>query len=292
MKILITGGTGFIGRHLVRKLQEEHELFALARGVAAPAPDSAARPIQHDLTAALDYSRLPPQVDAIVHLAQSEFYKDFPARAGDVYRVNVEATFELLEYARRAGAKHFVLASTGGVYGYGCRPFVETDPVQLAGFYFTSKHIAELLVRDYQPFFNTVVTRLFFVYGVGQKSHMFIPRLIRNVMRGEAITLDGPEGIRTNPTHIVDAVDGLAATINLSGHHVINIAGPQALSLREIGQTIAAQVGREPSFTVHDEPAPGNLLGDVTKARALLGIPRVRFSDGIVEVCRELAQRT
>jgi nucleoside-diphosphate-sugar epimerase len=290
MKILITGGTGFIGRHLVRKLRKEHELFALAR--AAAPPDSNARWIEHDLTAALDYSRLPKQVDAIIHLAQSEFYKDFPARADDVYRLNVGATFELLEYARRAGAKHFVLASTGGVYGYGCRPFVETDPVQLAGFYFTSKHIAELLVRDYQPFFDTVVARLFFVYGVGQKPHMFIPRLIRNVMRGEAITLDGPEGIRTNPTHIVDAVDGLAATLNLSGHHVINIAGPQALSLREIGQAIAAEVGREPLFTVREEQAPGNLIGDVTKARALLGVPRVRFSEGIAEVCRELTQRT
>lgn len=290
MKILITGGTGFIGRHLVRKLRKEHELFALAR--AAAATDSAARWIEHDLTAALDYSRLPQQVDAIVHLAQSEFYKDFPARADDVYRLNVGATFELLEYARRAGAKHFVLASTGGVYGYGCRPFVETDPVQLDGFYFTSKHIAELLVRDYQPFFDTVVARLFFVYGVGQKAHMFIPRLIRNVMRGEAITLNGPEGIRTNPTHIVDAVDGLAATLNLSGHHVINLAGPQALSLREIGQAIAAEVGREPLFTVREEQAPGNLIGDVAKARALLGVPRVRFSDGIVEVCRELTQRT
>jgi len=290
MKILITCGTGFIGRHLVRKLRKEHELFALAR--AAATTDSAARWIEHDLTAALDYSRLPQQVDAIVHLAQSEFYKDFPARADDVYRLNVGATFELLEYARRAGAKHFVLASTGGVYGYGCRPFVETDPVQLAGFYFTSKHIAELLVRDYQPFFETVVARLFFVYGVGQKPHMFIPRLIRNVMRGEAITLNGPEGIRTNPTHIVDAVDGLAAMLNLSGHHVINLAGPQALSLREIGQAIAAEVGREPLFTVREEQAPGNLIGDVTKARALLGVPRVRFSDGIVGVCRELTQRT
>lgn len=290
MKILITGGTGFIGRHLVRKLRKEHELFALAR--AAAPPDSAARWIEHDLTAPLDYSRLPQQVDAIIHLAQSEFYKDFPARADDVYRLNVGATFELLEYARQAGAKHFVLASTGGVYGYGCRPFVETDPVQLAGFYFTSKHVAELLVRDYQPFFDTVVARLFFVYGVGQKPHMFIPRLIRNVMRGEAITLNGPEGIRTNPTHIVDAVDGLAATLNLSGHHVINLAGPQALSLREIGQAIAAQVGREPLFTVREEQAPGNLIGDVTKARALLGVPQVRFSEGIVEVCRELARRT
>jgi nucleoside-diphosphate-sugar epimerase len=111
-------------------------------------------------------------------------------------------------------------------------------------------------------------------------------------MRGEAITLDGPEGIRTNPTHIVDAVDGLAATLNLSGHHVINLAGPQALSLREIGQAIAAEVGREPLFTVREEQAPGNLIGDVTKARALLGVPRVRFSEGIVEVCRELTQRT
>jgi nucleoside-diphosphate-sugar epimerase len=288
MRVLVTGAAGFIGGHLIRSLRRGHEVFAVAksRPRAADAPEGV-RWVEQDLSRPFDYSRLPESVDAVVHLAQSRFYKDFPARADDIYSVNVNGTFQLLEYARRAGAGHFICTSTGGLYGYSYEKFVETDPVSPLNFYFSSKYIAELLTGNYQQFFNTAVLRLFFVYGTGQARTMLVPRLVRSVLSGEPVFLQGEQGMRTNPLYVGDAINALERALTLEGHHLINVGGPQVLSLREIGQIIGEHLGRAPSFVVGDGREPGNLIGDVTKMSALLGEPRVAFSEGVAEVCRE-----
>ena len=287
MRILVTGAAGFIGGHLIRRLRREHEVFAVTR--SRPSADGAegVRWIEQDLSLPLDYSRLPQHVDAVVHLAQSRFYKEFPARADDIYGVNVNGTFQLLEYARAVGAERFVFTSTGGLYGYSYEKFVETDPISPLNFYLSSKYVAELLIGNYQQFFRTTVLRLFFVYGAGQAAGMLIPRLVRSVLAGDPVTIQGDEGIRINPIHVADAVGAFERALTLGGHHLINVGGPQVLSLREIGHVIAAEVGREPVFTMVAEQEPGHLVGDLATMSALLGAPRVPFREGVVEVCRE-----
>ena len=199
--------------------------------------------------------------------------------------MNVTGTFDLLEYARHAGATTFVFASTGGLDGYSHDKFVETDPVNPLNFYLSSKHVAELLIRNYQQFFHTIVFRLFFVYGPGQKSAMLIPRLVRSVRAGEPVTLQGPEGININPVHVADVVAAFEGALGLSGHHLINVGGPQVLSLREIAKIIGERVGREPLITVREDEVPSHLIGDVTNMTALLGAPRVLFREGVTELC-------
>ena len=103
MKVLVTGGTGFLGRHLLRMLAG-HEVFALTRGKHAdknfPANISW---IESDLSRGLDLSSLPGKADALIHLAQSDKFRDFPGGAHDVFRVNVEAPSALLRWAAGAG---------------------------------------------------------------------------------------------------------------------------------------------------------------------------------------------
>ncbi|MDQ3919115.1 MAG: NAD(P)-dependent oxidoreductase [Acidobacteriota bacterium] len=287
MRILITGATGFIGGHLIRRLGGEHEVFALAKRPPTGRAAGRAVWIEQNLNDPLDYSRLPAAVDTVVHLAQSEFYKEFPGRAGDIFGVNVRGTFNLLEYARGVGARQFVFTSTGGVYGASYEKFVETDPVIPINFYLSSKYIAELLVGNYQQFFDTIVFRVFFAYGAGQKNAMLIPRLIRSVLSDTPITLQGSEGIHINPIHVSDAVAAIGRALELEGSHLINLAGPQVLSLREIGNVIGGRLGRAPRFTASDEPEPYHLVGDITKLKELLGGPLVEFSDGVAEVCSE-----
>src|SRR5689334_14237315 len=124
MKLLVTGAHGFIGNHLIRELQNRHEVFALARKLPPQSTSGPTRWIEQDLNRPLDYARLPQRVDAIIHLAQSEFYKQFPERADDIFNVNTNSTFQLLEYGRKSGAEHFVFTSTVGVYGYGYEKFI------------------------------------------------------------------------------------------------------------------------------------------------------------------------
>ena len=119
MKIVVTGGTGFVGGHTIRRLMSDHELYCVARkGGVLPVHPHIHR-VEQDLTS-MDTGALPATADAVLHVAQSRQFRKFPDQARDIFKVNTDSTFELLEYARRAQCKVFVYASSGGV----CRIYV------------------------------------------------------------------------------------------------------------------------------------------------------------------------
>jgi UDP-glucose 4-epimerase len=282
VKILVSGATGFVGGHLVRQLHAEHEVYAVAR---SPLDVQEVRWIPQDLTRPLDDAALPAHVDAVVHLAQSRRYREFPQQVADVFSVNVGSTLALLDYARRAGAMRFIYASTGGIYGGGDRAFRESDhAAQNLSFYPASKQAAELLVNSYRAFFQTTLCRFFFVYGSGQNESMLVPRLVRSVRNGDPITLHGEDGIRINPIHVSDAVDAVARCLSLGEHEVFNIGGGEVLALRAIADKIGRIVGRDPAFARLDQP-PTHLVGDISKMKVLLGAPRVDLGDGLRRLC-------
>jgi UDP-glucose 4-epimerase len=103
VRVLVTGATGSIGPHLIRRLAPGNEVFAISRHVD-PELDRVEW-IRPDLSRPLDHAALPGGVDAVAHLAQSERYRDFPDGATDLFAVNVRSTASLLEYARGAGAR-------------------------------------------------------------------------------------------------------------------------------------------------------------------------------------------
>lgn len=287
MKILITGATGFIGGHLLHLLKGGHQILALTRRDDLRDLPQGVEWIKQDASQPLDYSSLPAEVDTIIHLAQSRFYKYFPEQATDIFEVNTHNTLELLEYGRRVGIRQFVFASSGGIYGFRDEKFVETDPVNPLNFYLSSKYCAELLIANYQQLFSTVVLRLFFVYGEGQSSTMLIPRIVRSVLQGQPVTLHGTDGLRSNPTYVSDVVEAIESTLRLEGNHLINVAGPEVLSLREVANTIGKHLGREPRFDVYPDQEPTHLIGDLEKMKSLLIEPKIRFEDGVARVCRE-----
>src|SRR5579883_612232 len=147
MRILLTGATGFIGRHLLSFWKGRHELFALVRGPQPGPADDGVHYLHADLTQPLDGARLPAGVEAIVHLAQANV--SFPQGAGELFAVNTGAVQQLLEYGRRVGARRFLLASTGDVYGRRLGPCRESDPVNPTSFYGATKAAAEMLAASY-----------------------------------------------------------------------------------------------------------------------------------------------
>jgi len=289
MRVLITGAAGFIGSHLVERLALDHEVVALARH---PLTTANVQWIAHDLTQPLPYADLPATIDTVIHLAQSQHYRDFPERAQDIYDVNIHSTFALLEYARKAGAQRFIFTSTGSVYQAKDRKdesIAENDPLNLSNFYAASKYAAEQLIVGYRTVFHTSICRLFFVYGARQNASMLIPRLVRSVYKGDPITLQGEDGISITPTHVDDVVQAINAMLTLEGHHVINVAGGEVLTLREVGAQIGAYFGRVPVFVADTKSKPSHLIADISKMRALLGEPLVPFASGVISVCRDAA---
>jgi nucleoside-diphosphate-sugar epimerase len=286
--VLLTGATGFIGRHLLQRLAGEHEVVAIAR--AAPPADLAdlATWLHHDLARPLPRTSLPATVDTIVHLAQSPRYRDFPDGAADVFALNVAAPAQLLDYARSVGAARFVLCSTGGVYGLNDERVREGHSVSPLNFYLASKYAAEVLLVPYREILQTVVLRPFFVYGPGQRG-MLVASLADRVVRGAEVSVDGDPGLRINPIHVRDAARAIAAAAALDGSEVINVAGDEAVTITDLVHLLARVAGTEADIVHRGDGPAGDLLGDNSRMKDVLGVrPEISLAAGLREVVDEL----
>ena len=284
MKLLITGATGFIGGRVVSNLFPQHDLFAFYHD-HYPKPDTkGVKWIKQDLSKGLDEKLLPETLDGIIHLAQSRHYRDFPEKGENIFRVNVEGTFRLLEFGRKRGIRKFVYASSGGIYGYSYEKFLETDTINPVNFYLTTKYSAELLIGNYNPYFSTAVFRFFFVYGRDQKG-MLIPRLIENIKKGEPIMIYGKSGVRLNPIHVNDAVKAFSPVLETPVSGVFNIAGEEVVSIKELSEKMGRLMGKDPVFVYEKSITPGDIIGDNSRMKSVLGVvPEVYLDEGIAEV--------
>ena len=181
-----------------------------------------------DLAEPLAREALPRRVDAVIHLAQSDRYREFPEGADDMFAVNLTSTAALLEYARAANASRFLLASSGGVYAPAAQPITESAAVAPPNFYLSSKYAAELLVRSYSSILRTIAFRFFFVYGPGE-TRTLVPRLVDKVLRDDVIEIEGDPGLRMNPICVEDAVRVLAPALSVDQSGVFNVAGAEVV---------------------------------------------------------------
>jgi nucleoside-diphosphate-sugar epimerase len=283
----VIGGAGFVGRHLVRHLAA-HGLRVLATCRLSSVPPAApgVEWVPSDLSAADPTAGWPARYDALVYLAQSSRWRDFPAGADDVVRVNVAAVQRAADHARQAGAKRFVHMSTGSVYGQAREPAREDEPVAVGAnrsFYAASKLAAELLLGPYSTCFGVTQLRLFMPYGRGQNEKMLLPQIVSKVRAGGQIDLHAPDGLRCNPVAAADVAEAVRRCLSLEGSQTLNLAGPEVLTLRQIAESVGAAVGRGPQFQVKPDPGPV-IVGDTSRLKAALGWqPPTKFADGVRE---------
>ena len=283
MRVLVTGAAGFVGGRLVPALDAAgHEVFALDRDAARVA-DLPAAAVEHDLTTPIEPGTL-PDVDAVVHLAQANV--PLPEGAPSLLRVNAASTVDLLDHCRRSSAERFLYASTASVYGPGDEPFREDAPLAGTDLYAVTKIAGERLVGCYREHFDTCILRLVAPYGPGQQARM-IPRLIERVRDGEPVSLSPGGRPRMNPIHVDDAVRVLAAALELEGNHVVNVAGDEVVSIRELAELIGEAVGREPVFEESPGGAAGDFVADTTRLHELFSLrPLIPLRDGLRDAIR------
>jgi UDP-glucose 4-epimerase len=283
--VVVTGASGLLGRQVSRILSARGwEVYAVGRSPAGEHPSI--HPVAVDLAIDWDRGLLPTRVDAVVHLAQSAAHRDFPAGAVDVFRVNIESTARLLDYAQHCGAGHFIFASSGGVYSPGPKPLSEQDPLRspaALGYYLSSKVTSEMLVQSYRQYFQAIILRPFFMYGPGQRRDMLLPRLMDSVRGGKPVRLDGEHGLRINPVHVIDAAEATIRGLSLVNGGTFNIAGPTVHALREICEAMGRHLGTDPVFEHHPTHAE-DLVADISLMQNALHSPERRLFESLSEL--------
>lgn len=249
-------------------------IVAVDRPGTTPAASGAAVEwLELDLSEPGFVRSLPGEVDAIVHLAQSPRDRDFPEGADEVLGLAVGATAGLLDHARRSGISRLVLASTATVYAPSAKSLNEESELGPSSFYAASKRSAELIAHAYRELVSCLVLRLFTLYGPGQRERL-IADLARKVREGEPVQLEGERGLLLSPTYVDDAAKAIHGLLadggGTLGFETVNVAGDEALGIREIAERIGEAVGREPVFERSGDEDPGGLVADCSKLKGLL----------------------
>lgn len=284
-RVLVTGFNGLLGNMIVAKL-EKLDVEVICIGNPRSMSASKNEVIDIDLANEWDTRKLPTKVDAILHLAQSSEFRNVPQKALDVFNVNVRSTAVLLDYGHRTNVEKFIYTSTGGVYSPSLNKHTETSPLveyRDLGFYLGSKAAGEICVGSYKSEFVTQIYRPFFIYGARQKANMLLPRLFNNVKNGNPIQLSGSEGIKVNPIYVADAANAVLSGLDQSNDLLVNLAGPDIFSLKQICDLFGEYLCQEPVYQFVDETA-SNLVADTTSMRSINYQPKMHLRDYLREI--------
>ena len=302
--ILVTGGAGFIGSHLTRRLLGRGDRVTLLddfndfydpaikrANVAALGSPAELTLVEGDIRDRSLVDRLFREsgFDAVVHLAARAGVRPSLAEPVLYEEVNCVATLSLLEAARRWGPEVFVFGSSSSVYGINRKvPFSEEDEVnQPISPYATTKRSGELLCFNYHHLYNLKVSclRFFTVYGPAQRPEMAIHKFTDLIARGQPVTLFGDGGSRRDYTYVDDIIDGVVAALDLApGFEILNLGGAETTRLSDLVAWIGKELAIEPVIEyLPDQPGDVPITyADVGKAGRLLGYsPKVPIREGL-----------
>lgn len=258
MKVLVTGINGFIGRYVAKLLSTQHEVFGTISRPTQSHFSSPVKLISADFSDPTFVDRLPPNIDCVIHLAQSKEYRNFPAGAEDMRRINIDATCQLLDWSSRTGVKKFIFSSTANVYGKTTEVLSESHSTQPESFYGATKLAAEHLARQYQTNFQVDILRLFTVYGPNQEA-MLIPNIANRIRQGKLITLAGGVGVHLSPIYVED-VSGIFSQLiekkSTNNFRLLNVCGDERTSLAGIVRSIERVLNKKALIKLSKEEVP------------------------------------
>lgn len=304
MKIIVTGGAGFIGSHLTEALLERGEQVvvidnfndfydpALKReNLALFESNPGFKLYEADIRDGEKISAIfrDERPDAVCHLAARAGVRPSIELPVLYEEVNSLGTLNLLEAARGCGAPNFVFASSSSVYGLNSKvPFSELDPITCPiSPYASTKRAGELMCYTYSHLYNLPVTclRFFTVYGERGRPDMAVAKFTKLICEGSEIEVYGDGSAQRDFTYVSDIVEGIVNSIyRPSAYEIINIGGSNTIDVKGLIELIESALGIKAAVR-YGEVMPGDVpitYADVTKARELLGFsPKVRIEEGV-----------
>jgi UDP-glucuronate 4-epimerase len=303
MRILVTGGAGFIGSHLVERLLSDGHKVAILDDLndfydpkikRANISDVAKEITVHDvdLRDADKVAKLfqKEKFGAIFHLAARAGVRPSIQQPQLYYDTNVAGTLHLLEGARASGVERFVFVSSSSVYGAAKKlPFSEDEHLtQTLSPYAATKIAGEFLCSTYSHLYKIriVALRYFTVYGARQRPDLAIHQFTRKIHAGEPIDQFGDGTTRRDYTYIDDILQGTLAALKYDGpmFDVFNLGESDTIQLKDLVAAIEKALGKKAKINRLPEQ-PGDMpltCADISKARKRLGYnPKTKFEDGL-----------
>jgi nucleoside-diphosphate-sugar epimerase len=258
-KYLVIGGDGVLG-HALRAISVNfNSTFIFTSRLTTGLPHDT---VHLDLSSNFtkfqfsDYS-------AVIYLAQSREYKNFPLGLADLGRINVVAPTIIAQTLDELGIK-FVYCSSGSVYEPRKSPISEKDALKLSSnwdVYSASKILAESAILDINP--NNLVLRPFFVFGQSKKNYSLLPALLARLQNESEITLAGIEGLIFNPIYSHDAAKAICHLLEKGESGVFNLSGEEDTSIKKLVDALALFFEISPRYkTLNSEEM---MLGDNAK---------------------------
>jgi len=310
MRVLVTGGAGFLGSHLCdRLLREGHEVIAMdnlitgnTRNIAHLAGESAFRFIHQDVT---EYIYLDGPLDAILHFASPASPIDYLELPIQTMKVGALGTHKALGVAKSKNAR-FLLASTSEVYG---DPLVHpqpesywgnVNPIGPRGVYDEAKRFAEALTMAYRRShgMDTRIVRIFNTYGPRMRPNdgRVVPALIGQAITNKPMTVFGDGSQTRSFCYVDDLIDGIYRLLLSEEREPTNIGNPAEMTVLQFAEVIRKLTATKSEIVFQPLPTddPKVRQPDISKARHVLGWePSVPLEEGLartIEYFRELAK--
>jgi len=298
MRILITGGAGFIGSHLCERfLERGHEVICVDNFITG-SPDNIAhlmgrdgfRFIKLDVT---EFIYIEGPLDFVLHFASPASPADYLRWPIQTLKVGALGTHKALGLAKAKGAK-FLLASTSEVYGDPqVHPQPEdywghVNPIGPRGVYDEAKRFAEAMTMAYHRYhgLDTRIARIFNVFGPRMRKDdgRAVPTFISQALKGEDLTVFGDGSQTRSFGYISDLVDGIELLMESDYHGPINLGNPEEMTVLEMAKKIIELTGSSSKIAFKPLPQddPKVRRPDITRAREVLGWePKVPVEEGL-----------
>jgi UDP-glucuronate 4-epimerase len=310
MAVLVTGGAGFIGSHIVERLiSRGDEVVVLddlnnyydpaikERNLAGVVDEPGLHLVRGDIAdeAAVGQAFAISRIRAVVHLAARAGVRPSLSDPLLYERANIRGALQILEQSRREDVERVVFASSSSVYGLTARaPFSESDPADRPiSPYSATKRAAELLCYTYSHLYQLpiVCMRLFTVYGPRQRPDLAIHAFTHRIWNGQPIQVFGDGTSARDYTFVDDIVDGILTALDRPepfAYEIFNLGNSLPVQLSALISLIEDALGRAAVIELAPEQ-PGDVkltCADIRKAQRLLGYqPRVRIEEGIQRFC-------